>query len=165
MKVMTFSRFFPQGHPRVGQPTHFVEKIWSGLADCGVLMDGRDFSGIPMDFHVYYNALPKLHTIRAGNRWKAGDRFSPRVWSGKPYNSPQIIIGPDIEVKMTWRFFIANRSMYIESGAVNTSTLERLAQNDGLSFDDFLGWFMPVKKKPQPDFEGQIICWNQNIEY
>jgi hypothetical protein len=30
-KVITFSRFFPAYHPRKGEPTYFVEKIWAHL--------------------------------------------------------------------------------------------------------------------------------------
>lgn len=36
----------------------------------------------------------KHHTIRAGNRFKTGDYFSPRVWSGSPYNSKQLNMRP-----------------------------------------------------------------------
>ena len=30
-KVITVSQKFPDSHPKAGQPTHFVEKIWSSL--------------------------------------------------------------------------------------------------------------------------------------
>ena len=33
MAVITYSRFFPTYHPRKGEPTFFVEKIWKGLYD------------------------------------------------------------------------------------------------------------------------------------
>ncbi|MGL4598529.1 MAG: hypothetical protein ACRCYO_13510 [Bacteroidia bacterium] len=32
-KVITFSRVFPAHHPKKGQPTHFVEKVWANLVD------------------------------------------------------------------------------------------------------------------------------------
>ncbi len=35
-----------------------------------------------------------------------------------------------------------------------------IAKNDGLDIDEFMAWF----KYPKP-FEGQIICWNENIGY
>jgi hypothetical protein len=38
--------------------------------------------------------------------------------------------------------------------------LETLAQNDGLSLADFKEWF-----KWGTPFDGQIICWKDNIEY
>lgn len=34
-KVRTFSRYFPKGHPKEGQPTFFVEKFWKGLQTIG----------------------------------------------------------------------------------------------------------------------------------
>ena len=30
-KVITVSQKFPASHPKAGQPTHFVEKIWCSL--------------------------------------------------------------------------------------------------------------------------------------
>ena len=115
---------------------------------------------------TYFSVEPKYHTIRAGHRWKVGDYFSPRVWSKKAYHSPQIIIGPDIEVKKTWDIIIKpddslfingqDCGMFISFNAI----VEKLAKNDGLSTEDLLNWF-PNKK----EFDGQIICWNPKIEY
>jgi hypothetical protein len=36
MKPILFSRFFPAYHPKKGQPTYFVEKIWAHL-----IIDGQ----------------------------------------------------------------------------------------------------------------------------
>jgi len=36
-----------------------------------------------------------------------------------------------------------------------------VALNDGLSYQDFFSWF-GIKKKL---FEGQIICWSNDIDY
>jgi len=169
-RVITFSRTFPAYHPKAGQPTYFVEKIWKGL------LPGRE-NGPWIYMSEYIKTLnlrseelptydeinPKHHTIRSGNRWKVGDKFSPRVWSGKPYKSKQIIIAPDIEVKKVWEFnkyesskyfFINNRKLTFDS------LVEKLAENDGLESHDLLSWF----KYPKP-FSGQIICWNENINY
>lgn len=41
----------------------------------------------------------------------------------------------------------------------------KLASNDGFSDpSDLFNWFMPNYKKPV-SFSGQIICWNDSIEY
>lgn len=108
----------------------------------------------------------KNHTIRAGHRWKVGDKFSPRVWSGKPYRSPQVILAPDVEIKKIfdirikgWHVFINNK---LYSGLWNASRAILLAKNDGLEIEDFWSWF---SQKGEPDFEGQIICWNEKITY
>jgi hypothetical protein len=175
-RVMTFSRTFPSYHPRKGEQTRFIEKIYAGLADImpefKIPNDANDL----WDWHEYYNcSAPKFHTIRAGHRWKAGDWFSPRVWgndinpkSGKsgPYHSKQITFAPDIQVKKVFDFSVVLGSIcigeYMMDGEIEShhETLEQLAMNDGLSKDELLQWFRYPK-----DFTGQIICWNETIEY
>lgn len=171
-RVMIISRFFPSYHPRKGEPTYFVEKIWKGFMD--------ETMGLPKPFHNYVdnytkllNAIkpidlmakywevePKYHTIRAGNRWKVGDKFSPRVWSGKPYASKQITIAPDIEIKKIFEFECkADGTFYINNKWIDVTSSD-IPENDGLSSDNFLNWF--PENKP---FSGQIICWNENINY
>lgn len=160
-RVLTFSRVFPAHHPRKGEPTFFVEKFTKSIQlldyDRIDMPDELDF-----DLGMYHLCDPKDHTIRAGNRWKVGDKFSPRVWSGKPYNSKQIIIGPDIEVKRTWTFEILNFGYAVDGAFQSYNELKIIAANDGLTVDDFECWFN-VKKNEV--FEGQIICWNDKIEY
>lgn len=171
-KVITFSRVFPAYHPKAGQPTFFVEKILNSFLMGGNTIYTED-TGI--DFlkslsREMFN--PKHHTIRAGSRWKVGDKFSPRVWSGKPYNSKQIIIAPDIEIKKIWDFEIIQATefecdWYINSKPIFSDTFHKLAQNDGLLIKDMSDWFIPdiSKVKSRIIFKGQIICWNENIEY
>ena len=157
-RVLTFSRVFPIYHPRKGEPTYFVEKIWQSLGDCFYdqvskqLSEVVNFDTMPLSTESFE---PKHHTIRAGHRWKVGDKFSPRVWSGKPYSSKQIIIAPDIEVKKVWDFNIRESNNLLQFEFQN---IHNVATNDGLELVDFLQWF----NKP---FDGQIICWNENIEY
>ncbi len=166
-KVITFSTTFPSYHPRKGEPTYFVEKLWSGWADMGMVMDNVDFKDLPFDFDKYYQGKPKWHTIRAGHRWRVGDKFSPRVWSGKPYNSKQIIIAPDTEIVKVWdfRMFWADEIM-ISLNKVTASDYDhrKIAENDGLDIMDFYYWFRTDKIRTTP-FDGQIICWNNEINY
>lgn len=168
-RVITFSRVFPSYHPRSGEPTYFVEKVWKSLNVTDNLHKFLPYieaynditSDTPLDELVELDdLLPKYHTIRAGNRWKVGDWFSPRVWSGRPHNSKQIQFAPDIQIKRVMDirrddygiFEVCNyRDMYDKD-------LELLARNDGLSADDLWHWI----KWPM---EGQIICWNESIEY
>lgn len=189
-KVITFSRVFPSYHPRAGEPTYFVEKlhynIWSTVSDewmdaQSMLMDlnkhlpraiVRSFID-SLEMELDLNNLSKGHTIRGGNRFKSGDWFSPRVWgndvnpkSGRsgPYHSKQIIIAPDIQIPKVWDFDIAghdgkffiNQSPFTSRGMF----LSEIAKNDGLMGEDFKAWF----KHPKP-FSGQVICWNDSIEY
>lgn len=178
-RVITFSRVFPAHHPKKGQPTYFPEKIWKGFYELNN-GDIRDFLWYLEQYDNHFgvqniknvhNYEPKWHTIRSGNRWKVGDKFSPRVWSGKPYQSKQIIIAPDIEIKKVWdikiihdegtfEIFIDDKFCF-ELGSVKS---EHLVKNDGLSIEDFENWFYLSIKKPGY-FGGQIICWNENINY
>jgi hypothetical protein len=169
MKVITFSRFFPKGHPKAGQETFFREKIWAGLAD-----KQKGFK-IPdaitdWDWYEYYNATPKFHTIRAGNRWKVGDEYSPRVWSGKPYASKQIEFALPIRIEKIWKIVIEIEP----SGAIiptinddekNAAILGKLALNDGLDLIDFANWFNIHPKNKIQTFTGQILCHNPEISY
>lgn len=162
-RVITFSRYFPKGHPKAGEPTFFVEKIWTGLADQWYVMDDIDFSGIDFDFHLYYNGQPKWHTIRSGNRWKVGDKFSPRVWSGKPYASKQIVIAPDIEIKKIWQVHINFKQtspvLILDGTPTFFDRGKEIAKNDGLSLEDFIGWFS------KGEFHGQILSWSNDLKY
>jgi len=191
-KVITFSRTFPKGHPKAGQPTYFVEQVLNAI---GIDYRGTKYfrllvelnpkidSNILSEFH---QSLPrgrtnskKLHTIRSGNRWKAGEQASPRIWSGRPYFDPQIIFAPDQEVKQVGDFVIKECERYddilemsipeiwIDIGtkynyphtcSMDMSIIPMVAKNDGLSTNDLLDWF----KYPKP-FEGQIIAWKEFV--
>jgi hypothetical protein len=162
-KVITFSRVFPAYHTRAGKETWFVEKLHRSLDMQNINNSHTQVSHEMMtlfNFTAYAMVQPKHHTIRAGNRWKVGDKFSPRVWSGKPYRSPQIIIAPDIEIKKIWDFEIESDGYRLGEDYINTEKLKEIAKNDGLTADDLELWFAEYKT-----MKGQIICWNENINY
>lgn len=188
MRVITFSKYFPGYHPRKGEETLFMEKIWKGL-DTGNRRDGEYsvWANHPRQMkdghwqlpHLWRDQMidkkfyPKYHTIRAGKRWKAGDMFSPRIWSGKPYASKQIEFAPPIRVTQTidvrieidaphYTYILVpqdKKDTYIMLGA------KEVARNDGLSFEDFQDWFKPYCKTREDFFEGQIIIWNDKVDY
>jgi hypothetical protein len=189
-RVITFSRVFPSYHPRAGEPTYFVEKVLKSLYDPALILNppqefktvgGHDITNLNLKQPIE-PFDPKHHTIRAGHRFKVGDFFSPRVWSNSvnpksgrsgPYHSKQITFAPDIEVKKTWDFDIDENGIvslngeYLleyEDGRMN-DVEQQIATNDGLSDIDFFHWLIyPVYKSAKP-FDGQIICWNENINY
>lgn len=176
-KVITFSTKFPHYHPKKGEPTWFVEKIWKSWYNTNYFhgiseIESRytDAMGFPSKpEHNIHNHIPKHHTIRAGHRWKAGDWFSPRVWSGKPYNSKMVLIGPDIEIKKVWNIEILCHKglsyMFLIDGKVcPLVTLIDIIKNDGLTKEEFFNWFHPNENKIV-NFSGQIICWSDKIEY
>jgi len=90
-KVITFSRTFPTYHPKAGQPTNFVEQFYNSIDPYKQtnVWDRNDLSFI--NEIAMNEGRKKHHTIRAGSRWREGEKFSPRIWSGKPYNSKQIV--------------------------------------------------------------------------
>lgn len=185
------SRFFPSHHPRKGQPTYFVEKVWSANViperiDLAQILKWNQkqidnpksklTAGVVQIF--WDNAItssvyePKGHTIREGHNVKVGDTVEFYIWSGKPYNSPQIVVTPRIPVLKTW-------DIILEAGAENYHRLDNItinddftdneilleiAKNDGLSFEDFEQWFQPANMNHE-EFRGQIICWNDSINY
>ena len=158
-RVITVSRTFPAYHPKKGQPTYFVEKIFASLSI--VMPDFKTPSGLA-GWHSE-DLKPKHHTIRAGKRWKTGDKASLRVWSDKPYNSPQITIAPDVELTVfDFDITIAdNLPIYWLNGfEISYSKLEEIATNDGLTLEDMARWF-----KQSCEFSGQILCWNKDIQY
>lgn len=163
-RVIIFSRVFPAYHPKVGQPTYFVEQIYNSIYR-DKSGDWSDALGTTSNYVVDVDTTilgRKHHTIRNGNRWKVGDKFSPRVWSGKPYNSKQIILCPDVEIVATYNFDIDEYGVISSSiigGRGYYDIIGEVAKNDGLELCDFEAWFKLNKPKPLKPFEGQIICW------
>lgn len=160
-KVITFSRHFPKHHPKAGQPTYFVEMIYKSLflMKCVPSELANDFKFSVMNDENY---LPKHHTIRSGNRFKKGEFFSPRVWSGIPYRTSQIIISEDIEIVNVWDIEIVKRYLFFPDFFINGQKVcdqTLVAKNDGLDWEDLINWF------GNKDFKGQIICWNSSVEY
>lgn len=174
--VITFARKFMKSHPDKGGKTYFVEQMiqwyWEqhkpkafDYVELLVMLNDEKFTlGQLAEF---YNSLERTwhhkwkgHTIRAGHRWKVGDIFSPVVWIQKPYRSPQIQFLPNLEVKKICHFEIKDHDIFVDSQRVPASEVPFIANNDGLSFTQFMHWF----GYPKP-FDGQIICWNKEIEY
>jgi len=139
-----FSRVFPAHHPKKGQHTNFCEKVVCSLLD-------------------FKQGTQKHHTIRAGNRLKAGEVVSARYWEGLPYRSKQIEFA-EIEILKTYDFemkeesILSDYAIFIDGKLVDN--LRYLAQNDGLTLGEFLAWF-----KYPCNFKGQIICWSNKVNY
>lgn len=177
-RVITFSRVFPSYHPKAGQETYFIEKFWQSLYNDGKIDNCLGSPLLEKELEVFSNPshfiIPKYHTIRAGNRWEVGDKFSPRVWSGKPYQSKQITIASDIEIKKLFDFeflpavWIDESKIKINGKEINSRTFIELANNDGLEPMDLLYWFgdgYEMSTKKRKSFSGQIICWSDKINY
>ena len=176
MKIITFSRQFPKGHPNAGQPTFFIEKVLLGLLENGQISISKCVelareAGLDKNHPMYYIdtlrgydcSFLKYHTIRSGSRFKPGDWASLRVWSDKPYRSKQIEFA-QVEVKKVWSVEI-NEFWFIDGEIFEHDSVIDLAANDGLLYYDFISWFKIHPKKSDDVFKGQIICWSSGIEY
>ena len=131
--VITLSQVFPATHFKAGEPTGFKEKFEAAIKQ----LEGEWW---------------KLHTIRANYElWKKrfekierGEaRLSIRQWTGKPYRSKQVEIarltredGIGIE-RLTF-----DRSPHLLPNVdYKPVCVGNLANNDGLSLDDWKEWF------------------------
>ncbi len=157
-RIITFSRTFPAYHHKAGQKTFFVEKFIRAWDDTHSFDTLRPPVNSFCDMQILKHCMPKNHTIREGKRFKKGDYFSPRVWSGKPYWSKMITIAPDTLITGVYSFEVTKSGYLLKGKKVDLIKLREIAGNDGLSSDDLELWF------PKP-FKGQIICWNKDITY
>lgn len=157
--VLMLSAIFPKTHNKAGIPTGFKVKFALGQ-DCPDCDKPQDLSGVNIsdcNGCVHACSLPKLHTIRANYLlWEKRIKdiqnghavLSIRQWSGKPYRSKQVEIArltaedgvgiqklcfdKDKDGVPSLRYFNIN-GKYIDR--------EMLANNDGLSKEDWQEWF------------------------
>lgn len=152
--VLTVSRYFPTTHKRKGEPTCFVEKIYSGQKLYGMCDECSHYDC----FHCEIGLNPKIHTIRSNYElWAKRIKevqegkaiISIRYWSGKPYNSKQVEVcqldkDSGCGVQELW---FKKQSLHLPTIDTNSSgfyvvpELNTLAKNDGLSLEDFKEWF------------------------
>ena len=143
--LIILSKLFPLYHKRKGQETHFAESLKSGM---------------------------KIHTIRTNyDRWKhnldkvinGGFKLSIREWSGRPYNSRQneimSVSGERVgyqRISMTYDPMSDELKVVIDGRRF--TDIERLANNDGLSLDDFKQFIFGATKSTEKQlFQGIII--------
>lgn len=164
------SKNFMKDHPRAGQPTFFKEKIWAGQAETQFPEYKIPKEDVDYDWHEYYNAIPKIHTIRDNYdywAWIAEEVnagrgiLSLRQWTKSPYNFARdgskqkefcrltkmgiqkINIEPIIGVNVATNLSVGfDYNIYIDTKQYKKT--QQLVLNDGLVPDDFRGWF----KKP-----------------
>jgi hypothetical protein len=181
-KVITLSRHFPSYHPKAGQPTHFVQWVCNSLrvpfpyelyGEGGIDWTIKNRNGNPPrhieSFEDLFAPPPmKHHAVRLGRRWKDGDMASLRVWSGRPYNSPQIKICEDVKLRVVDIVLdFKSGLIYRNDGSViHVLSAPSIAANDGLSLQDFLDWFKyRENRKKGIAVEAQILIWGDVKEY
>lgn len=109
-KIITFSTKFPAHHPRKGESTDFVGKIWASLlaVDYDLYSDYLHPDGRPDnilsagEYIKQFGDKQKHHTIREGNKKRVGDFIHPHYWIGRPYHTAKFAFAPPIEIKKIW---------------------------------------------------------------
>ena len=139
--VITLSRHFLANHKRAGEETHFKEKF--------ILGQGLTDYDTP--------SMAKIHTIRANYPlWEKRIKevqdghavLSIRQWTGKPYRSKQVEIArltADNGIGIQKLSFDKDRDGVpsLKYFNINGKYIDReiLANNDGLSKEDWQEWF------------------------
>ena len=158
--VITLSRKFMKGHRKEGEPTFFKEKFMFGQ-QCQFCPPKDRNTNYPECDECLRNSSPeKYHTIRANydlwaKRFEQIERgeacISVRQWTDKPYRSKQVEIarlGKDDGVgiqKLTCEKII--KETYYMADDIHCVTKVDLANNDGLSLNDWLDWFKDYNYK------------------
>lgn len=174
-----------------GKPNYFIEKIWNGFPCNELSFKDFDYYASRDEyfdrFHKYWDGedeicfSPKIHTIRSGNRWKAGMKIHPVInnrtkdrFQFAPVmecksvqeieiidanmlsmNHPDISYHSDVQVDFSGDVvsFFLRYTVKIDGKVLNSEEVSKLAINDGFpNADAFFFWF-------DKDFKGQIISW------
>ncbi len=145
-----------------GNPTYFVEKIWTGLINAlgwsePEYIDGFEDLNHDLGKKVYE---PKLHTIRrdSKDRWKVGNKIHFVINNRTPQRlqfAPVVEVKSiqKIEIKHSVKGFDKMVEIIIDGKKISTGETGILAKNDGFdSLQDFFNYF-------DKDFTGKIIHW------
>lgn len=143
--VITLSKTFLSKHSRAGENTDFAHMFENGLY--------LKPEGLKICRH-------KIHTIR-GNYplWKKRIEevqngkavLSVRQWTGKPYRSPQETLATlthkdGIGIQQLNFSQRKDGAVWIDYPARMIDNLELIANNDGLSYEDWAEWFKDSDK-------------------
>jgi hypothetical protein len=109
------------------------------------------------------HGVKKIHTCRSNYEyWKAkidklkaeGGVLSVRQWSEKPRRSPQetiIDIPAEIVGIQKLRMVLYDDKIFFTHVDHKPILLHLVAENDGLTTEDFKAWFLPVFKREKTD--------------
>nr|WP_294897781.1 hypothetical protein [uncultured Pedobacter sp.] len=159
-----------------GKPNYFIEKIWEGFLQAGISeeiyhqyqMDHAEKLGQMWGFPDERLQSPKLHSIRKGNRWKAGDKIH-FVINNRTKNrfqfAPIVPVVSTQEFEIKWvenpkykerykpEIYIDGKLFFSDYFTSERKELERLSQNDGFEEGYDVCYYF------NKNFKGQIIHW------
>lgn len=166
-KKLRFERVFPKGHSRSGRSTYFAEAIIKSLPEIppSQYCHGNTKKRISdrllpfCNYTAYDYALPINHTIRKGVFWKNGDS-AELVLIPKAAGYAKSITIAEVTICKVWDFEVKDGIFFVQNKPIDLDKVQEIAKNDGFNLEEFLEWY----KYPKP-LRGQIICWNNKIEY
>jgi hypothetical protein len=123
--VLTISKTFPSYHSRAGEPTNFIQKI----------KDKEKLHTLRANYPLWEKRFKEIEAGRAV--------LSVRQWSGKPYEK-------GTKQEEIFRFYRTS-GIGIEKYCSLQSSIYPpvLANNDGLSLEDFDEWFKIYDMEPK----------------
>ena len=123
--VLIISQQFPQTHKRKGENTDFS----------GQILEGNKIHTIRSNYDLWAKRIAMIN--------KGEAVLSVRHWSGKPYRSPQVEFAEFTSVGIEQMVFREGRMLpsVISDKYIIVPNAFKIANNDGLSFEDFAEWF------------------------
>lgn len=138
--ILTLCKVFPVNHSRAGEPTGFEDKLKSGEKKHTIRFNAKDVWD------------ERYKGVSSGKKY-----LSVREWTGRPYNSEQRELARYDRIGLQHITMTYGADDAVPQAWVNDKKVpvELLAQNDGLSVQDFVEWFFGNAKSNV--FEGVII--------
>ena len=133
--ILILSQTFPKGHPEAGKPTHFIASVLQGVKTHTIRENYAEWEN-------------KIKEILEGEA-----RLSIRIWEDKPYRSRQIELlsldkNSGVGIQKLHSFDDETAYFIGSNGNVLPVSLQELANNDGLSLNEWKGWFKDNAKFP-----------------
>lgn len=114
-------------------------------------------NGKPTNFEQKIMAGEKIHTIRKGERWRAGmlmhmnvcvrTKFQRKFLEQKVISTQEVFI----------TFINGKLEITVDDKYLYHNEIETLLQNDGVTRDEFINWLL--FNDLEDGFSGQIIHW------
>lgn len=146
--ILNFSMKFPGHHPKSGQPTRFVSKIWKYLQDHNHdinLYGHRILDEESEYFESHHEILaPKIGTLRrnAGNVYHDKDFMTLRTPLKPGLYSESVILAKNVPITISTVHIVNKNSIVIDGRVLNEHELMQFAIDDGFdSIDDMFAWF------------------------
>uniref|UniRef100_UPI0040284861 hypothetical protein n=1 Tax=Bacteroides xylanisolvens TaxID=371601 RepID=UPI0040284861 len=172
--VLMLSKEFPKEHPKAGEQTGFKEKLELALKAQEQAEECATCGDCKTCYCPSASGIMKVHTIRTNmERWSGIMQkvqegkavISVRQWKGRPYEKGNVQVelfrldkddGVGLQTLSVMEYTDADdgieRAVYcIDGKPMPMLTLKQIAENDGLTVEDWKAWFTGMTfDKPLP---------------